>query len=317
MSPRGPSAEQVERFRASLERLTGGTPGRFGVAVSGGPDSLALLLLAAAAHPGDIEAATVDHGLRAESAAEAEFVAEICAGLGIPHRVLRPEAQISGNLQSAAREARYDLLEAWRAVQGLDWILTAHHADDQAETLLMRLNRGSGIGGMSAIRAANGRVLRPLLDWRRSELADIVEAAGIAPVADPSNMDERFDRARLRAQITKVDWVDVGALARSAGALAEAQDALDWTADQLFEERARPESGGLSIDPSCLPAELVRRLVLRALRCIAADADPRGEELSRLIAALEQGATATLAGAKAVGGAVWRFTPAPPRRGSG
>ena len=317
MKARGPSAEQADRFRAALYRLSGGAPGRIGVAVSGGPDSLALLLLVAAVHSEGAEAATVDHGLRAESATEADYVREVCAGLGIPHRVLRPAAPISGNLQSAAREARYALLEAWRAGQGLDWILTAHHADDQAETLLMRLNRGSGIGGLSGIRAANGRVLRPLLEWRHAELTGLVEAAGVEAIADPSNADERFDRARLRAQLAKADWIDVSAFARSAAAVAEAQDALDWTADQLFEERARAEPGGLSIDPSCLPAELVRRLVLRALRCIAGDADPRGEELSRLIATLEQGGTATLTGAKAVGGAVWRFSPAPARRGSG
>src|SRR5690349_12463072 len=102
--------EQVARFRADLEALTGGAPERLGVGVSGGPDSLALLLLAAAAWPGRVEAATVDHGLRAESAAEAAFVAGLCAQLGVPHRTLHAGMEATSNLQAAARARRYALL---------------------------------------------------------------------------------------------------------------------------------------------------------------------------------------------------------------
>lgn len=309
--PAEPSAEQVERFRADLGDLTGGAAGRAGVAVSGGPDSLALLLLAGAA--GAVEAATVDHGLRAESAEEARFVARLCAGLGIPHAVLRPAEPIAGSVQAAARKARYALLEAWRQERGLDWVLTAHHADDQAETLLMRLNRGSGVAGLSGVRATNGRVLRPLLAWRREELAGIVRAAGIAAVADPGNVDEKFDRARLRRRLAEASWIDAAALARSADALAEADEALDWAAERLAAERL---SGGerVAFDPAGLPAELRRRLVLRVLRRIDPAAAPRGAELSRLLATLDRGGGATLAGVKATGGDVWRFERAPPRR---
>jgi tRNA(Ile)-lysidine synthase len=148
--------ESLARFQADLDRLTGGA-GRVGIAVSGGPDSLALLLLAHAAIPGGIAAATVDHGLRAEAAGEAAFVAALCATLGIPHATLRPGAPITGNIQSSARKARYALLEIWADQHNLDWIATAHHADDQAETLLMRLSRGAGVAGLSGVRAVNGR----------------------------------------------------------------------------------------------------------------------------------------------------------------
>jgi tRNA(Ile)-lysidine synthase len=309
-----PSPECIERFRTDLEALTGDATGRLGVAVSGGPDSLALLLLASASFPGEVEASTVDHGLRPESADEAAFVASLCNRLGVPHAILRPAVPITGNLQSSARRARYALLEQWRQNRSLDWVLTAHHADDQAETLLMRLNRGAGVTGLSGVRGANARVLRPLLGRRRAELAEIVAEAGIEAVADPSNADERFDRARIRRQLGEADWIDRAALVRSAQALAEADKALDWTADQLAAERILGSGPEMGLDPSGLPAELRRRLVLRILRHIAPDAAPRGEETSRLLAILEQGGTATLAGVKAAGGATWRFEPAPPRK---
>jgi tRNA(Ile)-lysidine synthase len=275
---------------------------------------VALLLLAAAAFPGSVAAATVDHGLRAASAAEAAFVAGLCAERGIPHATLKPDAPIGGSLQAAAREARYALLERWRLREGLDWLLTAHHLDDQAETVLMRLNRGAGVAGLSGVRAINGRVLRPLLGWRRAELAAIVAAAGITPVDDPSNEDPRFDRARLRQTLAASEWLDPGPVARSAAALAEAEDALGWMTDRLFETRVREEAGAWLLDPSDLPPELRRRLLLAILARLNAPAPPRGDEVTRLLTALDIGATATLAGVKCRGGAIWRFEPAAPRR---
>jgi tRNA(Ile)-lysidine synthase len=306
----------AERFRADLETLTGPTPARLGVAVSGGPDSLALLLLAHAAFPGRVRAATVDHRLRPESASEARFVASICAGLGIPHAILAADAPVEGNLQSAARALRYRLLGRWTAEAEIGWLLTAHHADDQAETLAMRLDRGAGLSGMSGIRAVAEigglRVARPLLGWRRAELEAIVAAAGIEAIADPSNRDDRFDRARIRKRLAEADWLDPLAAARSAAALAEADDALDWAAARLFEERVARHGDGFTLDPSGIPAELRRRIVLRLLR--DSPDPPRGDAVQRLLATLAGGGTATLAGVKCEGGALWRFSPAPPRR---
>ncbi len=310
----GPSAEQVDRFRADLSAFAGDSPSRVGIAFSGGPDSLALLLLADAALPGAVEAATVDHGLRPESAEEARIAASLCADLGIAHQILRPADPIQGNIQSGARRMRYSLLEHWRGNQRIDWILTGHHADDQAETLLMRLNRGSGVGGLGGIRARRGRVLRPLLGWRRAELAAIVAARGIVPILDPSNEDQRFDRARLRQSLADIDWIDPAALGRSALAAAEADEALGWAADQAYSKRAIETGASVEIDPDGLPRELRRRLLARALRHLAPGAEPRGEELSRLLASLERGQAGTLSGIKAQGGARWRLAPAPPRR---
>src|SRR5262245_46562227 len=134
----------LERFRADLDSLSAPSE-RIGIAVSGGPDSLALLLLAAAARPGLVEAATVDHGLRPESRAEAEMVARTCAELRVPHEILVADwaETPSSAIQERAREARYSLLAGWLVEQKLKALATAHHADDQAETILMRLNRGS------------------------------------------------------------------------------------------------------------------------------------------------------------------------------
>jgi tRNA(Ile)-lysidine synthase len=311
-------AELVERFRCDLERLVGAAPGTLGVAVSGGPDSLALLLLAAAAFPGAVQAATVDHRLRPESGAEAAFVAGICAGLGIPHAILTADEPVEGNLQSAGRALRYRLLAHWAAETGIAWVLTAHHADDQAETLIMRLGRGAGLSGLAGIRAATRiaglAVARPLLGWRRHVLAGIVRAAGLEPVSDPGNSDDRFDRARLRKRLQTADWLDPARFARSAEALAEAEAALDWTVARLMDERTGQQPEGFSLDPAGLPLELCRRLVLRILAALAPAEPPRGEALQRLLATLEAGGTATLAGVKCSGGPRWRFTPAPPRR---
>jgi tRNA(Ile)-lysidine synthase len=311
--------ERNARFRADLAALAGPAPAAFGIAVSGGPDSLALLLLAEATFPGLVEAATVDHRLRPESAAEAAFVGEICAARGIAHATLTGPA-IGGNVQAGARALRYRLLGDWARERSLAFILTAHHQDDQAETLLMRLQRGSGLAGLAGIRPRAEieglNVLRPLLGWRRTELAEIAAAAGLNPVQDPSNSDERYDRARLRKRLAAADWLDAPALARSAAALAEAETALDWTVERLIAERVEAARDGLTFDAADLPAELRRRALLRLLALLIPADPPRGDAVQRLLGLLEAGETATLAGVKCEGGPVWRLAPAPPRRGS-
>src|SRR5947209_9672893 len=189
-----PESALVERFAADLDALV--DPGaRIGIAVSGGPDSLALLLLAAAARPGKIEAATVDHALREGSRAEAETVAQLCARLGVPHAILSvewDEKPVTG-LQERGRAARYALLGAWAKERHLDAIATAHHRDDQAETLVMRLKRGAGVRGLAGMRASavipggDLPLLRPLLGWRRAELEQVCAGARLEPARDPSN----------------------------------------------------------------------------------------------------------------------------------
>ena len=295
---------------------------RAGLAVSGGPDSLALLLLAHAAFPGRFEVATVDHGLRPESAAEAALVSEVCAAQGIAHATLRVAVDPAGNLQANARAARYTALAAWLRGRGLAVLATAHHADDQAETLLMRLARGSGVRGLAGMRpvsavpgAADLPLVRPLLGWRRAELARVVQDAGIAPAHDPSNRDERFERVRVRAGLAAAGWLDPAALAASAGHLADADAALAWAVEREWEAGVTALADGFAYVPAAPRA--VRLRVLERIIAALGTADPRGSEVSRWLDRLAAGETATLGGVRGAGGEdAWRFTAAPPHRGS-
>jgi tRNA(Ile)-lysidine synthase len=306
----------VRRFADDFRRLKGAGPdGRIGVAVSGGPDSLALLLLATAAFPGQVEAATVDHGLREAAPDEARFVGDLCAARGIPHAILTLDALDAGNVSARAREARYAALNDWCGDRKLDWLLTAHHADDQLETVIMRLNRGAGVAGLSGVRARQGRIVRALLSWRQRELVALVVEAGIVAVDDPSNSDDRYDRARLRKSLAGSDWIDPLAVVESAAALADADAAIAWSVDALEAALVRVAGHQITVDYNAdLPAEYVRRLVLRCLRRIDPDCAPRGAALSRLISTLESGGSATLGNILARGGKIWIFERAPPRR---
>ena len=313
------AAEAIVRFAADLDALSPADE-PIGIAVSGGPDSLALLLLAAAARPGRIEAATVDHGLRAESQAEAELVTAICGKLGVTHRILLadwPQAP-TANVQAQARAMRYRLLDEWAIDRQLDAVATAHHADDQAETLLMRLMRGAGVGGLGGVRARRAlseqvKLLRPLLGWRKSELVTLVSEAGLTSVDDPSNRDSKHDRSRVRKWLQDYEDADPARLAASAAALRDADEALDWALAPFIAERIKRDGDALTVDPSGMPRELKRRLFLSALAEFGAT-PPRGPDLIRAMDMLEAGGFATLSGLKMEGGRIWRISHAPPRR---
>lgn len=308
-----PSAALVARFQDDLA-LVLPAGGSLGLAISGGPDSLALLLLAKAAGL-PIAVATVDHGLRPEARAEAEFVARLCAERGIAHDILPLAGPVQGNVSAWARTARYAALADWQAKHGLDAIATAHHADDQLETLIMRLNRGAGVSGLAGIRPRQGQIIRPLLDWRKAELEALVAQAGITPVQDPSNGDLRFDRARVRQALLEVDWLNAKAASQSARALQSAEAALNWACEMLFATRVeRGAPGHLQVAAQDVPFDLQRRMIWQCLREINPEAAPRDDEVIRLVQRLNAGATATLAGVKCQGGAIWRFSAAPPPR---
>jgi tRNA(Ile)-lysidine synthase len=303
----------VERFKSDLSNLVATKALRLGVAVSGGPDSLALLLLAHTALPGAVVAATVDHGLRPEATDEANYVAELCAERGISHTILVPTSPISGSTQAAARHARYTLLNEWADVQDIGRIATAHHVDDQAETLIMRLNRGAGVAGLAGVRAMNGRIIRPLLGWRRQELANVVAEAGIRAIEDPSNQNLRYDRVRIRKALAGSDWVLPESFALSAALLAEANTALDWASAELAKERLILGTANAKLEPALLPREIRRRLTLTALAHVDPDISARGTALVELIEALGRGETRTLGQVLCKGGNVWRFSRAAPR----
>lgn len=288
-----------------------------GLAVSGGPDSLALLLLAHAALPeGRFAVATVDHGLRPEGAGEAALVAAICAARGIAHTTLNLALAPGSAVQERARHARYRALGDWCGANGLAALVTAHHADDQAETLVMRLNRSAGLRGLAGMRAiakvpgVELPLVRPLLAWRHDALVAVVANAGIAAVDDPSNRDVRFERARVRAHLAEAPWLDRQRLAVSAAHLAQADDALAWAAAAVT---ITTDSDALIFDP-----DLPRALALRVLERVVAglgSSVPRGQDLAHWHDLLAAGDVATLAGVRGDGRAKpWRFVAAPPHK---
>ncbi|MFN4239825.1 MAG: tRNA lysidine(34) synthetase TilS [Erythrobacter cryptus] len=324
----------ARRFAADLAALwpEAERHGPLGLAVSGGADSLALLLIAHAALPGRIAVASIDHGLRPEAAAEVALVERVAAQRGIPFAALAVRLA-PGNTQARAREARYAALARWASGAGLGAVATAHHADDQAETLLMRLARGSGLSGLAGVRGrglipeSEVPLLRPLLGWRRAELAAVVAAAGLVPVDDPSNHDPAFDRARMRAALAEMPWLDPLALAASAAHLAEAWAALEWYGELDWHEMVlREESAeGAPCYAYCANAPRIIGIetILKILRALGGHASRA--EAARAWDRLWAGQNASLGGVLAVPSAekvekvgvvmrVWRFRPEPPRR---
>lgn len=320
-----PAPELIERFRHDLDDLI--APGAaVGIAVSGGPDSVALLLLAAAARPRLIRAATVDHGLRVESSAEAEAVGRLCERLGVPHHVLRPDWSHKPRtaIQEKARAARYLLLGEWVLGEQLAALVTGHHLDDQAETFLMRLARGAGVKGLAAMRGAAAvpghpsiALLRPLLGWRRSDLGQLCADAGVPPTTDPSNDDAHFERVRVRQWLAASDLLQPDAIAHSAAFLGQADAALEWATDDAWQRVVTAVEAEVVVRPAGIPAEIRRRLAQRAVRALATEGDGcdlRRREGERLLLTLHRGGRATLRGVLCSGGDEWRFSPAPSRR---
>ena len=268
------AGELIDRFLGDLNRLRVDN-GVLGLAVSGGADSMAMLLLAAEAiDPKRLAVATVNHGLRPEGAQECALVADACRKLGIDCDILKVTVA-GGNTQEQARIARYAALGEWARARGIAAIATAHHADDQAETLLMRLNRGSGLGGLAGIRSrtridgVNADILRPLLGFRRDELRAIVEASDFGFVDDPSNLDDRYDRVRMRKALAQADWLDAAALARSAAHLEEAERTLQSLADMSWEGSAELSGDQIRVPYTNL-LDTDARLVRRAMRTLGA-----------------------------------------------
>jgi tRNA(Ile)-lysidine synthase len=311
-----PPPELVARFTDALERLWP-EGGRLGLAISGGPDSLAMLLLAGAAIPGHFEVASVDHGLRAEAADECAMVAGVCAARGIECSVLRVLVE-TGNVQAKAREARYAALAEWAEQRGLGAVATAHHADDQVETLLMRLNRGSGIAGLAGVRErglvpeSELPLIRPLLRFWRAELAGVVARAGLMPAADPSNADDRFDRVRVRKALGSSDWLDPAGLAASAGHIGEADAALEWAAQREWDEQVGVREDEIRYCPRA-PHAVAMRVAARAVAMLGVS--PRGADLARLLDRLQAGGGGNLAGVLVTAeNGDWVFRAEPPRR---
>lgn len=315
LSPGPVGAAEFARSMAALAPSD-----RIAVALSGGPDSLALLFLAARwakrkKHQ-RLVAFTVDHGLRPESAKEARMAARLASSLGVRHRILRwtgekPET----GLQAAARAARYALLAEACRKEKIGDLLVAHHLDDQAETFLLRLARGSGVDGLAAMAplrdvpgAADIRLLRPLLGVARVRLAATLAKAGLTAIADPSNENERFDRVKARRILGELRalGLDARRLADTAANMARARAALEAETAALLSAHADfAPTGHVALDPAVLlraPEDIALRALAELLKRVGGAAyPPRFEALQSLFLALKAGELArgrTLHGCK-------------------
>ena len=286
--------------------VPGGVPWPGAVAVSGGGDSLALMLLLAdwarASGRPPPTVLIVDHDLRSESAAEARAAARAAGAAGLESQVLvwrgaKPEA----DLEAAAREARYRLMGEWCRSHGIKALYVAHNREDLAETLLLRLARGSGLDGLAAMPPlapfpfpgfGELAVARPLLGVGRSDLRDFLAARGIGWAEDPMNADPRFARARLRAawpELAKLGLVPAR-IAAAARHLARAREALEAVTAEFLAGHSRFENGVMTLDGAALaalPRETGLRVLAAALgRVSGAAYRPRFERLERLYEAI-------------------------------
>jgi tRNA(Ile)-lysidine synthase len=312
------SAREAKRLFASLKGAEG-----LLLAVSGGPDSVALMWLAARWHRSlargpRLTVVTIDHGLRPEAAREAREVKRLATGLGL--------------LVQAAR------------VAGASHVVTAHTRDDQAETLLMRLVRGSGLAGLSAMARLTERdgvvLARPLLDVPKSQLIATLKRAKIGFADDPTNHDAAFTRPRLRALLPQLaaEGGDARSLARLAARLARANAAVEVLTDgaerflRLRDRGDAPQAGGRSFEASAfaaLPEEVRLRILLRAINAFGHEGPAELGKVESLLAVLDQAIAAgprapangrpavkqTLAGALiSLAGECIRIAPAPARR---
>lgn len=286
-------------------------PAALGVAVSGGSDSTALLIhLHDWAGPRGValHAVTVDHGLRPEAAAEAAGVAALCARLALPHDTLPWRWDGRGNLPDAARRGRQQLIAGWAAARGIGDVALGHTADDQAETLLMRLARGSGVDGLAAMRplrqAFGLRWHRPFLGLRRAALRADLAARGIGWVEDPTNEDEGYQRVRARRALAALAplGLTVEGLCDTAARLASASAALAAATAAAARDIAWVDAGDVVLERAglaALPGEMRERLVAAALVWVgSAEYRPRHAALCRALGNVMAGRAAVLQGCR-------------------
>jgi tRNA(Ile)-lysidine synthase len=293
--------EKVEALSpvvAALREFFTARVGRTLLAVSGGADSLALMTGAAAVAPGRVGVASIDHGLRPASVDEVEAVRRLATTLGLPFHTAALGLRAGPGMEARARDARYAALEALRVAHGYAGIATAHTRDDQAETLLMRLARGTALRGAGAIRARAGHVQRPLLAVARADIEAYVKAQGLWPVRDPSNTDPTLLRARVRSSVMPALVSAAGAAAvknlATFAARAAEDEALLAEQASLGLERARVEGGLDAVAMRSLLGPLRRRALVAWLAEVGVS--PSADLIARVEAALGRGGRCALPG---------------------
>lgn len=291
------------------------------LAVSGGPDSTALMLLAVrwrqmGGEATRLSVATVDHGLRPEARAEAEQVGALAAGLGLSHAILDLPAPLPGaRVQEAARHARYERLAAHARDIGASAIATAHTLDDQAETVLFRLMRGSGLAGLAGMAKERPlddlALLRPLLGCAKAELVALCRREGARFADDPSNHNPRFARTRLRAlmPVLAAEGLNAARLSQLATRLRRAEAALEAATDDAAARLGVAGEGGV-VDRAAfraLPGEISVRLLGRLVQRVG-EGPVELAKLEALMAWIEALPDAA-SGARTLAGALVRVSP--------
>lgn len=298
-------------------------PAVSGVAVSGGGDSVALLHLMhgfCTLNGTKVRAVTVNHELRPEAADEAQAVADFCKRHGISHDILHWTGwDGTGNLQNEARKARYELIADWAKQHEISTVALGHTADDQAETVLMRLARRAGVDGLSGMspRITRHSVIwvRPLLGASRNDLRDYLLHQNIKWIDDPSNEDAAYERVRIREALKVLEplGIDAQGLSQVASQMAEARKALNWQCFLMAREIVSIDAGAVVIDERQMrvqPDEIQRRLIVQALNWISGEDYPaRRGAVSALMSAMRKGQAGTADGCqlRRVGGEIWIF----------
>ena len=294
----------LSQLSSALDRAFGtDIPTKLGVAVSGGGDSMALLDLLRLWGKAELAVVSVNHGLRAEAAEELALVAEYTTRHGLSHDILHWHWDGAGNLQNAAREGRRTAIAAWVKANQLQHVALGHTKDDQAETFLMRLSRGSGVDGlacMSELRKRDGLTwLRPMLETSREDLRQHLRDNAIPWADDPSNEDPRFDRVKARQMFETLAplGLTTDRLAQTAAHMGRERDLRDWAHDTAAQNYAILDAGDVVLDAEAqkvLPEALFSRLMAEALSTVSgAQYKPRFRALR---AAIEAGQPTSLHG---------------------
>lgn len=306
-------------------------------AVSGGPDSVAMITLARdwaksqGRNAPKFSVATVDHGLRKEARDEAALVARLAKSLRMPHETLiwRGTKPKTG-LQEKARAARYDLLIAHACAIKADAIALAHHRDDQAETVLMRLAAGSGLSGLTGMKPVSERdgivILRPFLTVPSARLRATLDARGIVYAEDPSNQNATFARVRVRQarEVLEAEGLTNERMSTFAHRMARADDALRFVADKVARQFKIPSEMGEIYSPALFaePAEIVLRVLHRSILQIGTGGEPMLNRLENRILDLYDARASRKPLKLTLGGAILslsadgrlKILPEPPRR---
>ncbi|WP_299623860.1 tRNA lysidine(34) synthetase TilS [uncultured Tateyamaria sp.] len=308
----------------SVAAVLGETPPkRLGVAVSGGGDSVALLAVLVAYakdHEIELHVVSVDHGVRPEAKQEISFVTDLCARWDLPHHVEYWTGwNGQGNFQANARDARYALMADWAYANDIGHIALGHTADDQAETFVMRLARGAGVDGLSAMaprRVTHGITwIRPFLHVERAALRTYLQAARISWCEDPSNENRDYERIKVRDALTVLGTlgITIDGLVQVSHHMTKAREALDWQTFLAARDVATIQHGVVALDKRRFftnPDEITRRLLVHSVTWVSGSGyAPRGAAVTRALTAVRAGQTTTLDGCQIEvdGPAVWVF----------